>query len=143
MIVIKFSFHSISMAPFTFSNSLIHYFLWTTIFRVGQSPPNCLTSFVTGHNIINSPVPMVFFEFDSKSGIPSPFFFFHFLRLGPTTLLVPNCITILIKNIYIYTYINKIKGDYKLLPITRALESSWYTPILNEWKYPARVSTGS
>ena len=89
---------------------------------------------------------MVFFEFDSKSGIPSPFFFFHFLRLGPTTLLVLNCITILIKiyiYIYIYIYINKIKGDYKLLPITRALESSWYTPILNEWKYPARVSTGS
>lgn len=52
-----------------------------------------------------------FFEFDSKSGIPSPFFFFHFLRLGPTTLLVPNCITILIKNIYIYIHIlTKLKG---------------------------------
>ena len=144
MNVIKFSFHSISMAPFTFSNSLIHYFLWTTIFRVGQSPPNCLTSVVTGHNIINNPMLMVFSSLTVKVVFPLHFFF-HLLRLGPTTLLVPNCITILIKNIYIYiyTYINKIKGDYKLLPITRALEYSWYTPILNEWKYPARVSTGS
>ena len=110
MNVIKFSFHSISMAPFTFSNSLIHYFLWTTIFRVGQSPPNCLTSVVTGHNIINNPMLMVFSSLTVKVVFPLHFFF-HLLRLGPTTLLVPNCITILIKNIYIYIHIlTKLKG---------------------------------
>ena len=92
---------------------LLHYFLWTTIFHVGHfscRPKSTKLLYLrcnwSRHNKQSG--AHGFFEFDSKSGIPSPFlFFFHFLRLGPTTLLVPNCVTILIKNIYILT---KLKG---------------------------------